>query len=115
MGEKKPIITQKLLPKEKLSDLISELNKKFKIYAPVNDNGIVSFNEISNIKEIYLDYLNSRIPPKNVLFPQVETIFTYKKHLELDLVMLGVSHFLKNFSLSENIRIYIFLKDKKIL
>jgi sulfhydrogenase subunit beta (sulfur reductase) len=79
MGEKKPIITQKLLPKEKLSDLISELNKKFKIYAPVNDNGIVSFNEISNIKEIYLDYLNSRIPPKNVLFPQVETIFTYKK------------------------------------
>lgn len=68
----------KVLMKNELAKLYHVLAKDFKFYAPVEEKGNIIFKQISNPDEIRLDYLNSKIPPKDVLFPKMETIFEYK-------------------------------------
>lgn len=72
-------MVQKMLPKGKIADLIKELSKDHIVYGPVKEDNIISFKEIKDAKDIYLDYLNSNIPPKSVLFPMIDTMFSYEK------------------------------------
>jgi len=72
-------MVQKMISKEKISDLIKELQEEFKVFGPVREEGVVLFKEITDAKEIYLDYSNSKIPAKSVLFPMIDTLFSYKK------------------------------------
>ena len=69
---------EKLLKKDDIGKLYSELEKEYKFYAPTKVKGNIAFKKISNPEEIELDYLNSKVPPKDVLFPQKETIFEYR-------------------------------------
>lgn len=73
-------MTQKILSKDKISDFISVLQNNYKVFGPVREKGDIVFKEIEDANEIELDYLNSKIPPKNILFPQVDTLFAYKKN-----------------------------------
>jgi len=66
-----------ILLKEDLPKFIKELIDKNKVFAPVDDNGITLFKEIKNPKEINLKYNNSKLPPKNLLFCQTETLFKF--------------------------------------
>ena len=66
-----------ILSKENLPKFISELVSKYKVFAPVEDNDVTLFKDIKNSKEINLKYTNSRIPPKNLLFYQTETLFKF--------------------------------------
>ncbi|MBN1800977.1 MAG: 4Fe-4S dicluster domain-containing protein [Candidatus Lokiarchaeota archaeon] len=69
---------EKLLKKEEIGKLYEYLSRYYNFYAPVKINGQVNFKKISNPDEIELDFLNSRIPPKEVIFPRMETLFKYK-------------------------------------
>ncbi|MFX0076978.1 MAG: 4Fe-4S dicluster domain-containing protein [Candidatus Hermodarchaeota archaeon] len=69
---------KKILRKNEITKFYNELEKDYKFYAPIKVKGNITFKEISNPEEIELDYLNSKVPPKDVLFPQKETIFEYR-------------------------------------
>ncbi|MHA2287454.1 MAG: 4Fe-4S dicluster domain-containing protein, partial [Promethearchaeota archaeon] len=71
-------MNEKLLKKTDIGKLYNELKKEFKFYAPTKVKGNIAFEQISDVSEIELDYLNSKVPPKDVLFPQKETIFEYR-------------------------------------
>jgi ferredoxin len=69
---------EKILKKTEIEKFYNELEKEYKFYAPTKVKGNITFKKISNPEEIELDYLNSKVPPKDVLFPQKETIFEYR-------------------------------------
>jgi ferredoxin len=69
---------QKILKKDEIEKLYNELAREYNVYAPVKKKGNISFEKIEKSEELVLDYLNSKIPPKSVLFPQTEVLFEYK-------------------------------------
>ena len=62
---------QKILMKDQVGKLYSELSGEYKFYAPIKEKGNIAFKKISKPDQIELDYLNSKIPPKDVLFPHM--------------------------------------------
>jgi len=66
-----------ILSKQDLPKFISELIGKYKVFAPVDKGDVTLFEEIKNAKEINLKYSNSKVPPKNLLFCQTETLFKF--------------------------------------
>jgi ferredoxin len=66
-----------ILLKENLPKFIKELIDKYKVFGPVDYNDVTIFKEIKNQKEMNLEYNNSKLPPKNLLFCQTETLFKF--------------------------------------
>ena len=66
-----------ILSKTDLPKFISELIGKYKVFAPVDENDTTLFKEIKNPKEINMKYNNTKVPPKNILFCQTETLFKF--------------------------------------
>jgi len=122
---------EKILKKEEVGKLYNELEKEYKFYAPTKVKGNIAFKKISNAEEIELDYLNSKVPPKDVLFPQKEIIFEYKyegkdviieerKDLEDKILIFGVRpcdaysfKLLEDFFASGDFQDDVFLKKRK--
>ncbi|HID25336.1 MAG TPA: (4Fe-4S)-binding protein [Thermoplasmata archaeon] len=67
-----------ILSKENLPKFVNSLISKQTVFAPVDDNNVTLFKQIKNFEEINLDFCNSEVPPKNLLFPQTETLFKFK-------------------------------------
>jgi len=91
----------KVIEKSKIPILIQELTKEHEVFAPVKKKSLVSFERVSSGNEAYLDFQNTKKPPKEVFFPQTEILFTYrvgKKGVEIEeapalrrkVVLLGV-------------------------
>ena len=122
---------EKILKKEEVGKLYNELEKEYKFYAPTKVKGNIAFKKISNAEEIELDYLNSKVPPKDVLFPQKEIIFEYKyegkdviieerKDLEDKILIFGVRpcdaysfKLLEDFFASGDFQDDVFLKKRE--
>ena len=68
---------EKILKKNQVSKLYTELGKDYNFYAPTKEKGNLVFKKIGNAEEIEIDYFNSRVPPKDVLFPQKEVLYEY--------------------------------------
>ena len=68
---------QKLLKKDEIGKLHNELAGEYNFYAPIKKKGNISFEKIEKPEDIVIDYLNSKIPPKSILFPQMEVLFEY--------------------------------------
>ena len=66
-----------VLSKSDLPKFITELLKKNKVFAPVKNNDITLFDQITKATEMNLDFSNSQVPPKNILFNQTETLFKF--------------------------------------
>lgn len=62
--------------KVEFEDVIANLLKEYRIFGPVSRRSDVSFQEITNEKELYLDYQTTTMPPKK-LFHKVEIIVEY--------------------------------------
>jgi len=76
----------KVIEKSKMPVLVGELTKEYEVFAPVKERSIVSFERISSENQAYLDFRNTKKPPKEIFFPQTETLFTYrtgKKDVEI--------------------------------
>lgn len=65
------------LAKNDLSQFIKEIMGKNRVIAPVETDGVTLFKEITNPSEIYLNYFNSKYPPKAEMFQQTETLFKF--------------------------------------
>lgn len=66
----------KKLSKEKVGEVLQELSK-FRLITPTKSDDVVIFREIADPQEAFLDYGNSTVPPKKVVFPQTETLFRF--------------------------------------
>jgi len=71
--------TAKTITREKLSGLLDGLAEKYRLFAPVMNDNIVTFAEVKKGSEVALEFTNSREPPKKIFFPQSETLFSYSK------------------------------------
>lgn len=67
--------------KEKIEELLKEMAKNYEVHAPLMNAGIVRFGKfeeggpaLAKLEE----YSNSSVPPKELLFPQTETLFRYR-------------------------------------
>ena len=68
----------KVIEKSKISTLIDELTKEYEVFVPVKEKNIVAFERLSPGKEVHLGFRNTKKAPKEVFFPQTETLFTYR-------------------------------------
>ena len=66
-----------ILPKDKIPELINRLLPNYQVVAPVENDGITLFKPIKSPSEIILEFSNSTIPPKSMLFQQTETLFKF--------------------------------------
>ena len=69
---------EKILKKDEIGKLYNAFASEYNFYAPIKKKGNIVFEKIENPDDIVLDYLNSKIPPKSILFPQMEVLFEYK-------------------------------------
>jgi ferredoxin len=67
----------KILKKRDIAGFLDKLLKEYEVFAPVKREDLVVFGRIRSGKEAFLDYINSKMPPKELLFPQSEALFTY--------------------------------------
>lgn len=76
----------RIIARERITDLLRTLLNDTEVFAPVFVGEQVSFQPIASEEDIRLDYGNSTVPPTEILMPQSETMFQYKKRgSEVDL------------------------------
>jgi len=91
----------KFIEKSKIPALIEDLSKEYTVFAPVKKKRSVFFEKVSSKDKTCLEFQNTKKPPKEILFPQSEILFTYrvgKNGVEIDeaptarrkMVLLGV-------------------------
>jgi sulfhydrogenase subunit beta (sulfur reductase) len=80
---------EKLLAKSDLYSWLKKLNS-YKIYAPVKAGEVWSYELIEKPENIILDYPNTLIPPKKVLFPQREVLFEFESSSEQEMKLKEV-------------------------
>ncbi|RJQ30905.1 MAG: 4Fe-4S ferredoxin [Peptococcaceae bacterium] len=71
-----------LLNKEQISGWLNELIKTYQVFAPVKADDYFCFQQISSGDQAVLNYTNSKVPPKEVLFPRSEKLFDYRREAD---------------------------------
>ncbi|MFX0097942.1 MAG: 4Fe-4S dicluster domain-containing protein [Candidatus Hodarchaeota archaeon] len=70
---------QKIMQKSQLADLINAVKDEYDVYAPVEtENCNLQFQKVANAEKIRIDYLNTKSPPKEIVFPRTEVLFEYE-------------------------------------
>ena len=67
------------LEKDKIAQFLQKLGEEFAIYAPVETDGIVAFEEFDETKALALEYARTHKPPKEIFFPHTEIMLRYDK------------------------------------
>jgi len=123
---------QKILKKDEIGKLYNELASEYDFYAPMKKKGNIAFEKVKKSEDIVLDYLNSKIPPKSILFPQMEVLFEYtldekdveitdRQDLDQKILIFGIRPcdaysfelFANFFSSHGNLKDEIYLKKKE--
>lgn len=79
-----------VLPKNKLPEIIGNIKSKYSVFAPTSNDDVILYKKIKDFSEIDLDFCNSKVPPKSLLFNQTETLFKFKPGVaaEIDPVVI---------------------------
>jgi len=73
----------KIIKKKDVLNLLKSLTKEYNIFVPVEENGDARFSEFKSGQGISWDYRNTKISPKEILFPQTETLFSFGTEIEV--------------------------------
>lgn len=65
-----------VVAKSQLPSFIDDLTRRYKVFAPMNKDGLTCFGEVKSSKEANLSF-QTKISSKEILFPRCETLFTY--------------------------------------
>jgi ferredoxin len=65
------------IPKKVWSDGLENLNRDYRLFGPVRENGFHNFKELDETELPDLDYSNTRLSPKSIIHPQSEVMFEY--------------------------------------
>jgi ferredoxin len=63
--------------KDKLAEAIGAL-KDYQVLAPTAVGDVVRFKAVEDPAAVSLDFPNSNVPPKELMFPETETLFKYR-------------------------------------
>ena len=66
-----------IISKKDVPAFLASLMSGYRVFAPVKTDTYTGFQQISSGTEAVLDFSNTKIPPKGILFPQSEKLFTY--------------------------------------
>jgi len=72
-------IPPKILPKSQLHALMHKLSQDFTVYTPKKKGSTYEFDLFDENELDLTLYQNTRVPPKKLLFPQNEMLFSFKK------------------------------------
>lgn len=64
---------------KRIDKLLTFLQKKYSVYAPVKDGNTTAFGQINSASEILQSGGNTKQTPKNIFFPQAEVMFQYNE------------------------------------
>jgi len=70
-------MTDKIIKKEELDDVLKALKKTYEVFVPVKEKGFYRFKTLTDDKKIDLNYTNTRLSPKSLIFPQSERMFEF--------------------------------------
>ncbi len=68
---------EKIIQKDALDNFITGLAEDFQVFAPVQKNGLLAFEEIKLGAEISVSALNTKKSVKELFFPQKELLFSF--------------------------------------
>ncbi|MCP4764175.1 MAG: 4Fe-4S ferredoxin [archaeon] len=73
-------MTKKIISKSELNSIIMSLSKEYDLYAPAlgKTENSLKYIELSSDNYEFPEFQNTRIPPKDILFPRTEELFSYK-------------------------------------
>ena len=72
-------MTEKKIDKANLASLIEAMMENYTVFAPTDRGGNIRFCEVGRAEDVLLEEDPSKIPPKELLFPQVEKILTVEE------------------------------------
>ncbi len=67
-----------LIDKSATTELLGNLLKDRRVYAPVRRDGLVNYESLGRGDEAAFDFRNSKRPPKEIFLPCSEILFTYE-------------------------------------
>ena len=80
------------LAKNKLPELIKKIQSNYTLFAPTKIDDITLFKTINDYKEINLEFCNSKLPPKALLFCQTETLFKFKQGITAEVKSVDLAN-----------------------
>lgn len=69
----------KIIKKSELAGVVRRISEQKSVYAPVKQSSKVNFKFLDDGESAFLDYSNSENAPKNIFFPQTETLMRYTR------------------------------------
>ena len=74
---------------EKINEVAAALMQKGTLIAPVKEDAGANFREIKDPQEIYLDYYNTVLSPKNIFLPQMEDFIIYRNFFQVEAIIFN--------------------------
>ncbi len=71
----------KAIAKDRIQEFIDGLIERYRVFAPVEGKNTLRFKEVSSGEDACLDFYNTKLSSKEILFPQNEVLFKYSKDL----------------------------------
>jgi len=75
-----------VLSKDNLNKFVKNIISDYSVFAPVGNDNVTMFSQIKEPSEIDLNFTNSKVSPKSLLFKQTETLFKYKSGVNGDII-----------------------------
>jgi sulfhydrogenase subunit beta (sulfur reductase) len=70
-------MSEKIISREDLERFIKALQQSYEVYAPVKEGDYHSFQLLKGDETVDLNFSNTRLSPKSLLFPQSERMFEF--------------------------------------
>jgi ferredoxin len=80
----------RVIKKTELADFVDRLMRKHRVYAPVRQQDMTNFQEISTADQVDLSFANTTLSPKSLILPQSEAMFEF--NLDRTAAKAGILH-----------------------
>jgi ferredoxin len=83
-------MVDRVIKKTELADFVDRLMEKHRVYAPVRQQDMTDFQEISTADQVDLSFANTTLSPKSIILPQSEVMFEF--NLDRTSEQAGILH-----------------------
>jgi sulfhydrogenase subunit beta (sulfur reductase) len=70
-------MSEKVINREELETFVQALQKSYEVFAPVREGNAHQFQRLTGNETMDLEFSNTRLSPKSLLFPQSERMFEF--------------------------------------
>jgi len=72
-------VERKKIEKADLGRWLDRIAQEYELIGPTEDDDVIRFAPVESSAELVFEFANSVIPPKSLFFPQVESLFSFRK------------------------------------